>query len=226
MSRQMIRFQGPMGFVASFCFCLLIGQTCHAIEAYVGSDADGAHALYRISFADVNDVTVEPSIQFSRSGSHEIMMVSLRPDTPMVYLFTGPEIVIYNLDTKELERRHVPGGEVEYFAEPAFFSPTGELLYTFSVGASEARGLLLDSDTLETISTLPYQGEVGSVYAVAFTPDESALSVARENSVVSYPIYKDGKNGLEFQAEHGTLVAELPPGTTHRLVVQGDRLLV
>lgn len=208
--------------------CLLVvSQLSSAMEAYVGSDADGLRTLYKISFTGANDVSLEPCVQFSRSiGPDEIMMIALRPHKSVFYLFIGPQIVTYNLDTKELERRQVPGRELKNFTEPAFFSPTGRLLYAFSLGRVDAQGLILDADTLEVMAELPYRGKLGSVYAVAFAPNEHALYVAKGNSIVQYPIPVGGSLSLESVSEEATVVAEIPVGTTERLFMQGESLLV
>jgi hypothetical protein len=208
------------------CCGFLVSEVSSAMEGYVGSDADGVRTLYKISFTGTADVALEPCVQFPREvGPDEMVMIALRPDKPEFYLFIGPRIVTYNLETKELQRRSLPEREVNYFTEPAFFSSTGRLMYAFSVGGGSAQGLVLDSDTLEDVAILPYRCKLGSVYAVAFASDESALCVARESSIVRYPIPTGGSLSFETVSQEATVFAELPSDKTRRLFMQGVSLL-
>jgi len=228
MPERWVRMKYSMVFAAILGSCLSNGSVCRAHEAHIGSNADGACALYKITFSNTEDVTLEQSVRFAREGKHwnrNVSMIAMRPETSMIYLFAGPEIVMYDLDTRKLERRVVIGGAAAHFMEPAFFSSSGRYLYVFAV-RDNAAGLILNPDTLDVVSELPYGSSLGSVYATAFTSEETALYVAKEESIVQYPVPSDGTSSLDFAADEAAVVAELPAGTTHRLFMEGDSLWV
>jgi len=226
MPQRPARIRKVMIVRLALCCGLFVSQLSIAMEAYIGSDADGVHTLYKISFTGADDVALVPCVQFSRAvGPYETAMIAMRPDKPVCYLFIGPQIVSFNLETKTLERRRVPGRDVAYFAAPAFFSPTGRRLYVFSVGGENTAGFVLNSDSLEVVGELPYRGQLGSVYAVAFTPDESALRVARGSSIVRYPMPTGGALRFGTVSEEVTTFAEVSSGAPERLYLQGGSLL-